>query len=126
MSLGLIKTDPSMALVRFINENDPSLCEYSDGVSEADILAGWRGMVRGSVRENFDECNLLTRLSDFLLASDQLPGTDRGLLDLNIFVLFLFWVFRWHFPLICIRAGGSCIWERGKGCDPTNSASLAT
>jgi hypothetical protein len=83
-------------------------------------------MVRGSVRVSFEECNLLTRLSDFLLASDDLPGTDGRLLDLNIPVLFVFWVLRWHFPLVCIRAGGSCIWERGKGCDPTNSASLAT
>src|ERR1700683_3424960 len=109
MSLGLIKTDPSTALVPFINENDSSLCEYSDSASGADILAGWRGMVRGSVRESFEECNVLTRLSDFLLASDELLGTDGELLDLNILVLFLFWVFRWHFPLISFRARGSCI-----------------
>jgi hypothetical protein len=83
-------------------------------------------LVGGSVPESFEECNVLTRLSDFLLASDELLGTDGELLDLNILVLFLFWVFRWHFPLISIRARGSCIWERGKGCDTTNSASLAT
>jgi hypothetical protein len=115
-----------MALVPLINKNDPRLCEYSDCAPGADILAARRGMVRGSVRESFEECNLLTRLSDFPLASDELPETDGGLLDLNILVLFLFWVLRCHFPLVCIQAGGSCIWERGKGCDPTNSASLAT